>query len=186
MKIIKHLTFMAAIATISLATISCKEKKQNDDIIIAKYVPEKLKEPIRLSTDVRSSEVNWLGKKYTIEVQRVPADSLPKVKDENGQLYVDNRVTMKITRDDKSVFLRRSFVKESFSTYVDHDFQKSGYLENIVFHSIDNNQLKFGVVITSAGNEDEFVPLDMWIDRQGGIMIKPGKLFDSNEDPDSI
>ena len=166
--------------------MSCKEKKQNEDIIIAKYVPEELKAPIRQSTDVRTSNVSWLGKNYVIEIQRVASDSLPKVKDENGQLYVDNRVTMKIMRSDHSVFLKKSFVKESFVSYVDHDFQKKGYLENIVFHGIDNNQLKFGVVITSPGNEDEFVPLDMWIDRQGGTKIKLGKLFDSNEESDSI
>ena len=58
-------------------------------------------------------------------------------------------------------------------------------LENIVYHGIEDNNLKFGVVVSRAGNEDEFIPLDLAIDRKGGMSIKLGKLFDSIDEGDS-
>ena len=161
---------------------ACKEKKQSDDIIVAKYVPEGPKEPIKMSTGTRRNDVEWLGKSYTVKIVRQAADSLPMLKDETGQKYYDNRVVLAILRSDSSVFVRKVFTKEAFASYVDADFRQKGILENIVFHGIENQNLKFGAVITRPGSDDEFVPLDLTIDRNGGMSIKQGKLFDSNDD----
>lgn len=162
---------------------ACKEKQKSEDIIVAKYVPEKLKSPIKLPVDQRTTEVQWLGKSYTIDVIREPDESLPMLKDETGQEYVDNSLTLTITRDDNRVFLKKNFTKESFANYVDDTFRHNGYLENIVFHGIENQKLKFGAVISCPGSEDEFVPLDVFIDGKSGMSVVQGKLFDTNEDP---
>jgi hypothetical protein len=45
--------------------------------------------------------------------------------------------------------------------------------------------LKFGVVISRPGSDDEFVPLDLTIDKNGGMSIAQGKLFDSNNEDES-
>ena len=169
---------MIAGAFLLVGISACKEKQKSEDIIVAKYVPEKLKDPIKLPVDARTTQVSWLGKKYTIQLRREPTDTLHMLTDETGQQYVDNRVSLTIKRDDNSSFLTKVFTKEAFSSYVDNEFRQKGMLENIVFHEIDNQQLKFGVVISRPENEDLFVPLDMWIDRTGGLAIKQGKLFD--------
>jgi len=182
----KNIVLVMIAASFLLVGISaCKEKQKSEDIIVAKYVPEKLKDPIKLPVDARTTQVNWLGKKYTILLRREPADSLHMLTDETGQQYVDNRVRLTIKRDDNSLFLNKVFTKEAFSSYVDNDFRQKGMLENIVFHEIDNQQLKFGVVISRPENEDLFVPLDVWIDRMGGLAIKQGKLFDKTPGEDT-
>ena len=168
------------------AVSACKEKPKSDDIIVAKYVPETLKDPIKLPVDTRRSDVQWLGKNYVITIEREPADSLPMLTDETGQQYVDNRVRLTVSRDDNSVFLRKTFTKESFASYIEADFRQKGILENIVFHETDNQQLKFGVVVSRPENDDLFIPLDMWIDRQGGLLIKQGQLFDTTEEEETV
>lgn len=177
-KTITCATCLAAIAL--LATVSCKEKKQSDDIIIAKYVPETPQAPIKLPVDHRNTQVDWLGKNYEVDITRHAADSLPMLTDESGQKYVDNIIKLQVKRSDKSVFINKSFTKSSFAMYLNEDMRKSGYLENIVLHGIKDDALFFGVVISHPGAEDEFVPLEMLIDRLGGLVVKQGELFDMN------
>ena len=165
-----------------LGITACKEKKKSEDIIIAKYVPEGPKSPIRMDTDQRSKAVEWLGGSYSIVTSREAADSLPMLKDETGQEYIDNRVTITILRSDNTVFLKKQFTKNSFASYVDAGFRQTGMLENIIFHGVEDGRLKFGAVVSKPGSDDEFIPLDLCVDRQGGLTITQGKLFDDLTD----
>lgn len=184
-KVMKNiLTLCLVAALMGMGTISCKEKKKSEDIIVAKYVKEQPKGAIRLPADLRRTDVEWQGCVYTVVTSRVAADSLSVLKDETGQEYVDNYVSVIVSRSDSTIFWKKKFTKESFSAYIDDDFRKNSYLENIIFHSVENNCLKFGVAISRPGSEDEFVPLDMFIDRQQGLRIAQGHLFDvSDEQP---
>lgn len=172
------LTLLAAMLTIN----SCKEKKKSDDIIIAKYVPTELKAPIRMTTDTRHTNVEWLNRNYNVTTTRIAADSLPMLKDENGQEYVDNRVTVSVTRADGTNMFNRTFTKESFTSYLDDNYRRNSLLENIVFHGEKDDLLKFGAVVSLPGSDDEFIPLDMFIDRNGGLTIQQGRLFDDIDD----
>lgn len=163
-------------------TVSCKEKKKSDDIIVAKYVPEQPKDPIRLNNDLRHTDTKWLNAFYAISTNRTANESLPMLTDEIGQQYIDNQVTVTVQRTDSSIFFKQVFTKESFTSYLDSDFRKNGYLENIIFQNVENGCLKFGVAISRPGSEDEFIPLDLFIDRQGGLRITEGHIFDEIND----
>ena len=165
---------------------ACKEKQKSEDIIVTKYVPDAPKAPIKLPKDVRATNIEWMGNSFTVQISRQPADTVHLLQDETGQQYVDNFVTLNILRSDSSSFMERVFTKESFAAYVDDDFRKNGIFENLVFHGVENQLLKFGAVISRPGNEDEFIPLDVMIDKKGGMSITQGKLFDINEDDDSL
>ena len=181
----KTITFLVISVALSAGITSCKEKAKSDDIYIAKYVPEGPKDPIRMGVDQRRNEVEWMGKPFSVIIKRESSDSLPMLKDETGQKYYDNRVTLTVLRSDSSVFMKKSFTKESFASYVDTDFKQEGIFENIVYHGVEDQKLKFGAVITRPGSEDEFVPLDMYIDSEGGLSITQGKLFDTTEKEES-
>ncbi len=158
--------------------IACKDKKKSDDIIVAKYVPETLKAPIQLPAETRTTPVKWQGKDYVVTLTRATADSTKNITDENGQQYYDNHITLTIAQANNTVFLKKLFTKESFASYIEKDFRQKGILETIAFHEVDDQCLKFGVVVSRPENDDLFIPLDMWIDQKGGISIKQGKLFD--------
>jgi len=182
----KQVLILTMVAAALLTGVSaCKEKKKSDDIIVAKYVPEQPKAPISMPTDKRKVDVNWLEKTYVVAVSRESDESLPMLTDETGQKYIDNRVSLSILRSDSSVFFKQSFTKESFASYIAGDLRQKGFLENIVFHGVEDQQLKFGVVVSRPGTDDEFVPLDLSIDRMGGMAITQGKLFDETPDSDN-
>ena len=151
---------------------ACKEKKQSTDIITTKYVPKQLQDPIAMPADTQTKNIEWQGKPYTITIDRVPVDSLPQVKDENNQPYVDNRVKMTIVRSDGSVFFERTFTKASFNTYIDDSFRKNGILAGFRYDEVENSGIEFSVVVALPDAiDDVFVPLELVVDRQGGVSI---------------
>lgn len=155
-----------------LTGASCKEKQPSADIITTKYVPKKPQAPIAMEAQVQKRSVDWLGDRYDVTVERTPADSLPMVKDENGQQYVDNRFSLSVTRRDGSVLLRKVFTKNAFRSYLDSLFIKDGILAGVRFDEADGNVLEFSVVVALPDAiDDVFVPLDLDIDRNGNVSI---------------
>ena len=59
--------------------------------------------------------------KYRLKIDRSPADDLPTVKSEMG-VFVDNRIVVKIFRENGASLFERSFVKNDFSSYLTTDF----------------------------------------------------------------
>ena len=151
---------------------ACKEKKQSTDIITTKYVPKQPQDPIAMPADTQTKNIEWQGKPYTITIDRVPVDSLPQVKDENNQPYVDNRVKLTIMRADGSAFFQRTFTKASFNAYIDDSFRKNGILAGFRYDEVENSGIEFSVVVALPDAiDDVFVPLELVVDRQGGVSI---------------
>jgi hypothetical protein len=150
----------------------CKEKKQSTDIITTKYVPKQPQDPIAMPAHTQTKNIEWQGKPYTITIDRVPVDSLPQVKDENNQPYVDNRVKLTIMRADGSAFFQRTSTKASFNTYIDDSFRKNGILAGFRYDEVENSGIEFSVVVALPDAiDDVFVPLELVVDRQGGVSI---------------
>jgi hypothetical protein len=168
MKRILPLVLMAALVVLG----ACKEKKPSTDIITTKYIPKKIQDPIAMPAEKDTKNIEWQGKPYTIIVDRVPVDSLPQVKDENGQPYIDNLVKMTIVRSDGSVFFERLFTKASFNSHIDESFRKNGILAGIRYDELAESGIEFSVVIALPDAVDDvFVPLELIVDRQGGVSI---------------
>lgn len=177
-----YISYFVAAGIMMLAATACKEKVQKEEIIVTKYVPQKPKAPIRMNPDLRRTDVSWLGRNYVIKIERIAVDSLPMVSDDTGQKYVDNRISLFILRSDSTVFMHKTFTKSSFSSHIDADFRQHGVLENIVFHEVEGNELNFVVIVTHPDADDEFVPLKLSIDAQGGMNIEQKSLLDDERE----
>ena len=106
----------------------------------------------------QTTDVQWLGKQYQIEVSRTACDSLAMVKDELGQQFVDNRIVLKVIRSDGSIFCTKTFTKAAFNASLDDDYRKTGILEGFVFDRAEGNQLFFAASV-SHPQTDEYIPL---------------------------
>ena len=176
----KHLRLIyTAIAGLCLLA-ACKEKKPaQDTIIYSKQEVRKPQAPIKMQEYRQETDAQWLGCNYHISLLRTASDSLPMVQDEIGQKYVDNTVALTITREDASVFFKRTFTKGAFASYVDDDYRKNGILEAMIFEEVDDGRLEFAVSIAHPQSEDEFIPLKLIIDADKGLTIKRDNDIDT-------
>ena len=101
------------------------------------------------------------------------------VKDETGQKYVDNNISLVITRGDGSTFFKRTFTKASFDSCLDDDYRKTGILEGLVFDRVDGNTLRFAASVSHPGT-DEYIPIVLVIDRFANVSIKRDTQLDTN------
>jgi hypothetical protein len=115
-------------------------------------------------------DVQWLGKQYQIEVSRTACDSLAMVKDESGQKFVDNRIVLKVIRQDGSVFCTKTFTKSAFNACLDDDYRKTGILEGFVFDKAEGNQLFFAASVCHP-QTDEYIPMVVTVSNFGEVGI---------------
>ncbi len=163
--------------------VACGSKKKSDDIITERVERPQLQEPIRQSSDLSERDVKWLGRTYHVVIERMPSDSLPLVSDETGQQFVDNVITLRISRPDGSVFLNKRFTKGDFAQYLDADYRTAGILEGMVFDEVDDDKLEFAASV-SLPQTDEYIPLELKVSRMGDIAVKRDADMDTHGDDD--
>ena len=173
----KQLTIVVLVG-LSMLT-GCNEKKKTQDFIAPPVEAPKAQAPIRMQPYSDTRTVAWLGKEYKVEVNRVAIDSLPMVKDETGQEFVDNRITLRVLRPDGSVAISKVFTKATFMNYIDANYKKMGILEGLVFDEIDGQHLAFAASV-SLPQTDEYIPLEVKIDNFGNVKIERDSEMDTS------
>lgn len=161
-----------------LGVVSCKDKPQSNIIIAHRPMVVHQQKPQVIGDAVRTSNISWVGSKYTVKVSIKCDTSLPLATDGSTKYY-DNRVNISILRADGSSFFNRTFTKSDFKPYVDDSYYDGGALIGIVFDKVAGESLKFAV---SVGNPDkttdEFIPLELTVSHVGGASIEKA----NNED----
>lgn len=169
---------LLALAMMTMA--ACKDKKQDDIIIVRKpTVAEKQK--TRKTGDMNVEKtVNWAGAQYDISLRLRADASLPTATDGVTDYY-DNCVTLSISRPDGTPFLSRKFTKNDFRQYVDNAYYKDGALLGFVFDKVEGGNLKFAVTVGNPDRaSDEFAPLALSVSPSGAVSIK--KVENLNEE----
>ena len=125
----KKITYFAVcLAMLTLGSCGGGENKKtgSNDSLSAKAVrgpvPE-LNEHREMNYDKRLG-----GHDYKITISIDADKSLPIVKDQSGAEYIDNTVTVSITRDGEDFFLEK-FTKEAFADYLSEE-ANAGYILN--------------------------------------------------------
>ena len=158
---------LTAVVLTALVVTSCGKKKQSNDIIVPTVETPKPQTPVRMQPYDQTNDVQWLGK------------SLPMVKDETGQQFFDNRITVRILRSDGSVFFKRVFTKADFVAQLDDDYRKTGILEGIVFDKTDGNNIIFAGSV-SHPQTDEYIPLVVSVSNFGEVSIRRDDQMDTS------
>ena len=168
-------------ASLVIAMGSCGNKKKSDQIITQRIVKKAPQQPVKMQEYNDEREVPWIGKSYHVAVSRMPSDSLPMVKDETGQKFVDNVFQLTVSREDGSVFFSRQFTKAFFTEYITDVYRKSGILEGIVFDKADGDWLEFAASV-GLPQTDEYIPLVIRLSRMGELTVRQDTQMDTNGD----
>ena len=176
----KHSLTLIIISLLTATAVGCKEEKSSQVIIIKKPKVLKSERPQKMGNLVHSQSVNWMGSKYTVEIKRTAADSLPLATD-GVKRYYDNTISLRVVRADGSVFFSRKFHKSDFKSYVGDTYYKDGALLGVAFVKAEGNQLTFGASVGSPDPaSDEYVPLIVKVDNFGNYSVTKDTKADVN------
>lgn len=161
---------------------ACGNKKKSKDIITQRVVKVAPKEPVSMQEYTDERDIKWVeGRSYHVAIHRKAADSLPVVKDETGQAFVDNEISLAVTRQDGSVFFSRVFTKTDFDKYLNDDYRRTGILEGFVFDKVNGDWLEFAASVCHP-QTDEYIPLIVRLSRMGNIDIQLDSDLDTSAD----
>lgn len=183
MRKINILTVLAAIA-VSMSITSCKEKKESEVIITKMPVAEvKSNTPTQLQDFDYKEDIEWLEKTYSLTIARRTDQSLPVVTDENGNKNYDNRITMRVSRYDDTVFFSKDFTKNEFAQHCEQSYIDKSVMLGFVFEGVEGDNLVFTATIGSPDIlSEDYMPFRITLSRLGNLSISKGK---SNETADS-
>ena len=117
-------------------------------------------------------EILCKGKKYRLVIERIPSDELPAVKSEMGT-FADNRITVKITRENGASLFSKSFVKSDFAAHLTSDFLQHSVLEGLVYDDVktgNNNEITLAASI-SYPMTDLYIPFTLVISQDGKLSL---------------
>lgn len=178
-----------ALMAVAVVMAACGEKKKSENTIVETIETPKVQSPVRMQDYTDERDVDWIGKVYHVAIHRQPSDSLPMVKDETGQQFVDNVFTLSVSRADGSVFFSRVFTKKAVASYLDDDYRSTGIFEGLVFDRVDGDNLIFAASVGHP-QTDEYIPLVITLTRMGDLSVKRDVDMDTsapvNEGDDEV
>jgi hypothetical protein len=170
---------IVAVAVVAVMLTACGGKKKSDDIITQRVVVEQPKGPQCMQEYTDERDVEWIGKTYHVAINRQACDTLPMVKDETGQQFVDNTFSLAVSRSDGSIFFSRRFTKRDVSSYLDDDYRRTGIFEGLVFDRADGDWLVFAASVGHP-QTDEYIPLIVKLSRMGELVIQRDTQMDTS------
>ena len=124
------------------------------------------------------NSVAWNGHTYQYTLDRAADKSLPTVKNELGQPYYDNSVTLNVKRDGE-VFFARKFTKEAFADFLSDDYKANASLLGLAFDRAADDGLHFGAMVGYAGTEEGGMLFTVVLTADGSVSIIRGEQPDA-------
>lgn len=169
------------IGVVALMCIACGGKMEKPGKIEERAY--QLTSDVKTGTNVMQSstatgDVTIGGEKFHYSIKRRPDETLPKVKNEEGSLFVDNAIALVITGKGNRTVVDKRFNKLNFADHVDPAFLKQAILEGLVFDKEEGGKMLF-LVSVCYPQTDLFVPLRLTVSTNGSMTIsEAGNIYD--------
>lgn len=167
-----------------LAAAGCSNRKETKTVVAAgEFSADSTIGSLQRMNTYDFSDTITLDKHlYRYHIHREAVDSLPQVKDEEGNTYADNVYTLSIERNGKS-FFNKKFAKRNFMHLLSDELRKGGLLDGMMYDSTLPG-LNFAVSV-SLPQSDMLEPLLLYIDDNGAMSIKRDTRVDMEQDDDA-
>lgn len=154
-----------------------KTKTTNADSlrILMKATAGSKENAIHMPQSEVTNHIQFQGKTCEIQVSRIPDESLPIIQNEQGDKFIDNRITIRINSQGQPI-LNQSFTKANFSSILNGRFLKEAILEGIVYDTIDSDHILFAASV-SYPESDLYVPIRLSVKSNGKISIEKNDLI---------
>ncbi len=116
------------------------------------------------------------GAEFHYEIKRTPSKDLSLVKDEQGNKFVDNVISLKIWKNGKQILDKR-FTKKDFSGLVGAEFLSNSILEGLVFDQVVKGHLRFAASVCYP-QTDLYVPFCVTVSKDGSLRLEKGSVLD--------
>lgn len=158
---------------LALVMGSCSRKKDTDTIITKIELPKVSKETKAACTGDNSQTFQWGSGNCEARVSVTADKGQPVVKDEDGNKYYDNVVTLVLDSPD-GLSVKREFRKGDFTPYINTDYIKpsKSIIKGLVFNKVENGNAVFVATIGSPDDmADEYMLVEVNVSKSGAVTM---------------
>lgn len=170
----KRISMIAALSILVLS--GCKDAKKSEQEEVKRiFQIESVDENTglqQMQVSKVNQEISCKGKKFTLMVERVPSDDLPRVKSDMG-LFADNKIKVKITSESGTALFEKTFTKNDFASFLTEKFLANSVLEGLVFDDVRTAEKKEITLAASVSYPmtDLYVPFVLVVTQDGKLNI---------------
>lgn len=176
--------FSIAILSVAVILFACSEEiKKEEKQILTDYSDKGLPGKHRMQAYDNDQIIKLNDKDFHSFLSRTPNDSLPYVTSITGDICVDNRISLRITRGNELIF-NKVFTKYSFESLVSSEFLEKAVLEGMVYDKNSPEGLVYAVSL-SYPQTDLCMPISVTVSAYGKITMKieemPEEVYGGDE-----
>ena len=134
-------------------------------------------QPERMQVSDVTETFTLKGHSYQSTVVRRPDDALPLVSNAEGEQFVDNRISLRIVSQGRTI-LERLFTKQDFASLLNARFMKYAILEGLVFDQVTENGLIRYAASVAYPQSDLYVPIRITVTPSGELSIEREEMMD--------
>ena len=126
----------------------------------------------RMQVSRINQTIECKGKKFQLTVERKPDESLPHVKSDMGQ-FVDNSISVKITRENGTTLFEKKFTKNDFAIHLPNKYLTRSVLEGLVFDDVRTTEKKEITLAASVSYPmtDFYIPFVLVVSQDGKLTV---------------
>lgn len=167
---------LACVSVVFFTSCSSQDKNKKDGMQVLMQDSTQMAGPERMQISDIKTTFTFKGKEYHSSVVRRPDETLPIVKNEQGEKFVDNRITLRITSGGKQV-VDKVFTKDNFASLVDAKFMKYAILEGLVYDKTTPQGIIYAASVCYP-QSDLYVPIRLTITSDGKISMAKEELME--------
>ena len=116
---------------------------------------------------------NFLLSVWTFESNMTSAKMLSEFSEQIKTKFVDNQIKVKITRDNGTTLLEKTFTKKDFAAHLSEKYLKASVLEGLVFDDVRTAEKKEITLAASVSYPmtDLYVPFTLVVTQDGKLSI---------------
>lgn len=174
---IKNIVYtLACVSVVFFTACSSQDKNMKDNIQILTGSSTEVAGPERMQISDIKTTFTYKGKEYHSSVVRRPDETLPIVKNEQGDEFVDNHITLRITSGGKQV-VDKVFTKANFASLVDAKFMKHAILEGLVYDKTTPQGIIYAASVCYP-QSDLYIPIRLTVTSDGKISMTKEELME--------
>lgn len=164
---------------ISLLHISCSLQQNKDGDNVRVLMKDSIENAVLQKMPISESKNNLIykGKAYVSQITRQPDEKQPIVKDQQGDIFIDNNITLRITSGDKAI-INKTFTKNDFASLIDSQFMKYAILEGLIYDETTAEGFVY-IATVSYPQSDLYVPVKLTISPNGNIRMTKEELLEN-------
>lgn len=171
------------IGVVALAACSSKSGSPREDAQVLMQESRDEQGLQRMQVSKSETDIQFKGKEYHVQIVRTPDESLPTVVSERGDKFLDNKITLQLSRGSAEV-VNVTLTKNYFASLIETDFLNRSILEGVVYDKTTPQGIVFAASVCYP-QTDLYFPLSLTITADGKISINKVELLEENPEVES-